>query len=176
MRKNSDNGVTLSIAANTRGFGYVVFEHPDLIMDWGVKDVRKNKLRDSLLKARVLMHMLQPAVLVVEDVHHVSCRRSKRVRVLISKVAELGKRRGLEVVRVSREEMLRTFARAHAHNKDDIAAVVAKLVPELAPRLPPRRRIWESEHYSMAIFEAAALAVTHFARREKSRKLGVRRR
>jgi len=164
MKNTNNSGVTLAIAPNTRGFGYVAFEAPDLIMDWGVKDVRKNKLRDSLLKARVLMRMVQASVLVVEDVHHGKCRRSKRVRVLIDKLAALGKERRLEVVRVSREQMLRTFETAHAQNKDDIAAVIAKLVPELAQHLPPRRRIWQSEHYAMAIFEAAALAVTYFGR------------
>ncbi len=34
--------------------------------------------------------------------------------------------------------------------------------PALGPWLPPRRRIWESEHLSMAIFEAAALAMVHY--------------
>jgi len=164
MRFKHDNGVTLAIVPSSRGFGYIVFENPDLPMDWGVKDVRNNKMRDSLLKARVLMHMLQPPVLVLEDVHHASSRRGKRVKVLTEKMAELAESKGVTVVRYSRNEMLTVFERMGAHSKDDIAAAVVKLVPELAPRLPPRRRIWESEHHSMAIFEAAALALTHFAR------------
>ncbi len=163
MKVTHDNGVILAIAPTSHGFGYVVFETPDLIMDWGVKDVRKNKLRDSLLKARVLMHMLQPSVLVVEDVHHASSRRSKRVTVLIDKLTELANERGVKVIRCSRTDKLKVFARMGARSKDEIAATVAKIVPELAPRLPPRRRIWESEHHSMAIFEAAALAIAHFA-------------
>ena len=109
------------------------------------------------------MHMLQPSVLVVEDVHDKRCRRSTRVKVLIDKLAELGKEKGMRVVDCSRKDMLTTFARMGAHSKDEIAGTVAKLVPELAPRLPPRRRIWESQQHSMAIFEAAALALTHFA-------------
>ena len=128
--------------------------------------MRLNKMRDSLLKARVLMHMLQPSVLVVEDVHHASSRRGKRVKLLTEKMAELAESKGVTIVRYSRSEMLTVFDRMGAHSKDDIAAAVVKLVPELEPRLPPRRRIWESEHYAMAIFEAAALALTHFARSE----------
>lgn len=154
--------VTLAIAPSSRGFGYVAFANADLVMDWGVKDVRKDKLRNCLLKARTLMHLLQPAVLVIENVRHTNSRRSKRVRVLIQKLAELGRRQGVTVVRRSRTEVLTMFGRMDARNKDDIAAAVVKLIPELAPRLPPRRRIWESEHYSMAIFEAASLALTFF--------------
>jgi hypothetical protein len=164
MRTKHDSGVTMAIAPTCRGLGYIVFESPDLPMDWGVKEVRKNKMRDCLLKARVLMHMLQPSTLVVEDARHASSRRSKRVRELIDKLADLAKEQGITVVRCPREKVLREFGRMGADSKDDIAAVVARLVPELAPRVPPRRRIWESEHHSMGIFEAAALALTHFAR------------
>ena len=78
------------------------------------------------------------------------------VRKLIDKIADVAADRGIAVVRYPRAEVLAVFGRRGAHCKDDIAAAVAKLVPELAPRLPPRRRIWESEHHSMAIFEAAA--------------------
>lgn len=161
MTLNQDK-VTLAIAPTTRGFGYVVFENPDVVMDWGVKEVRKNKLRDCVRKARDVMLLLHPSVLIIEDVHHKNSRRSKRVRVLIKKLEELAKRQGIAVVRRSREDVLTVFSRMGAHNKDEIAAAVVKLVPELAPRLPPRRRIWESEHYNMGIFEAAALALTVF--------------
>ena len=164
MRKKQDSGVTLAIAPTHSGFGYVVFENSDLIMDWGVKGARLNKQRDFLLKARVLMHMLQPSVLVLEDAHHKSSRRSDRVKALLDKVAELARSQKVKVVRHSRSDMLAVFYRMEAENKDEIAAAVAKLVPELEPRLPPQRRKWESEHQSMGIFEAAALALTHFAR------------
>lgn len=36
------------------------------------------------------------------------------------------------------------------------------MIPELVPVLPKRRHIWEAERYGMAIFEAAALAITYF--------------
>jgi hypothetical protein len=51
-----------------------------------------------------------------------------------------------------------------------IAVAIAGQLPALRPWLPPKRRIWESEHYCMAIFEAAALAMTHFAARRMARE------
>jgi hypothetical protein len=110
--------------------------------------------------------MLQPSVLVLEDAHHKSSRRSDRVKALLDKLAELARSQGVSVVRKSRSDILAVFYRMEAENKDEIAAAVAKLVPELEPRLPPQRRKWESEHQSMGIFEAAALALTYFGRSE----------
>ena len=156
-----DDGVVLAIMPCSRGLGYVVFENPFVAMDWGVKQVRLRQVRDALLKAQVLMHMLQPSVLVLEDVDDARCRRSKRVKVLIEKLMELAAEQGVAVGRCSRWEVRMMFGRMGAVTKDDIAERIAVVVPELAPRLPPRRRIWESEHHSMAIFEAAALALTH---------------
>ena len=54
------------------------------------------------------------------------------------------------------------YSRWHIHctfrmkgkSKDAIAAAIAEEVPALRP--------WESEHHSMAIFEAAALAMVHY--------------
>ena len=163
MKAKGDIGVTMAIAPTSGGLGYIAFEEPGLAIDGGVKEVRGNKMRDFVLKTRVLMHMLQPAVLILEDAHHPSSRRSKRVQRLIDSVAAEAKQRGIAVARYSRAQLLTVFGQTGARSKDDIAGVVSELVPELAPRLPPRRRIWESQHHSMAIFEAAALALTHFA-------------
>ena len=158
--------ITIAIAPTSRGFGYAVFEQKDALLDWGVKEARTNKTRDSLLKLRVLMHLLQPAVMVVENTQDPRSRRSKRVSDLIEKMARLAKEKSVPVVRYPRNDVLAIFHRVGARNKDDIAAAIAKKLPELAPRVPPRRRIWESEHYNMAIFEAAALGLTYFARSE----------
>jgi hypothetical protein len=82
--------------------------------------------------------------------------------VLLADIAEAAEARNVPVMLYSRSDIARVFATFGVRKKDDIAAGVAHLIPELAPRLPRPRRIWESEHYGMALFEAAALAVTHF--------------
>ncbi|NJO35722.1 MAG: hypothetical protein HC869_24235 [Rhodospirillales bacterium] len=87
---------------------------------------------------------------------------------LIERVAALAEERGIRVVQYSREDVLRTFG--GEQSKHDVAETVTMAVPALAPRLPARRRVWESEHYSMAIFEAAALAQTYFALGEGTRR------
>ena len=44
--------------------------------------------------------------------------------------------------------------------KYEIASLLAECFPVLHWELPPKRKIWESEHYRMSIFDAAALAVS----------------
>ena len=61
----------------------------------------------------------------------------------------------------SRQHIRLAFG-ACGKSKDTIARAIADTLPALKPWLPPKRRIWESEHHSMAIFEAAALALTHY--------------
>jgi hypothetical protein len=163
MRSLHDISVVLAIAPTSRGFGYVVFENGKVPVDWGVKGARENKSRECLNKARALLERLHPvpSVLVLEDTDHVRSRRAKRIKGLIERIAALAGERGVRVVKYAREDVLRVFG--GEQSKHDVAETVTMAVPALAQRLPPRRRVWESEHHSMAIFEAAALAQTYFA-------------
>ena len=53
-----------------------------------------------------------------------------------------------------------TFGEDRPIRKDEIASLLAERFPVLHWELPPKRKIWESEHYRMSIFDAAALAVS----------------
>ncbi len=48
-------------------------------------------------------------------------------------------------------------SRGERLTKYEIARRVAERFPVLRRALPPKRQIWESEHYRMSIFDAAAL-------------------
>jgi hypothetical protein len=170
MSGSHEMPVVLAIAPTSRGFGYIVFENGNMPFDWGVKNARENKSRECLSKLRELLDGLHPApsVLVLEDTDHVRSRRAKRIRVLIERIADLAEQRGIRVMKYSREDVLDVFG--GEQSKHDVAEALAMVMPALSPRLPPRRRVWESEHYSMAIFEAAALAQTYFALGEGTRR------
>jgi len=51
--------------------------------------------------------------------------------------------------------------------KYENARRVAERFPVLTRELPPKRRAWESEHYRMSVFAAAALAMAPTARQER---------
>ena len=109
-----------------------------------------------------MLREINPTVVVIENWVHASCRRSARVRTLLLDVVVVAHKGGATAFTYSRRHVRNAFGQA-GKSKDAIAAAIADQLPALRAWLPRRRRIWESEHHSMAIFEAAALAVTHYA-------------
>lgn len=60
---------------------------------------------------------------------------------------------------VTAETVKQFFAARGCRNKHQIATVIAEWYPELAWRLPPKRKPWQSEPHSAALFDAAAAGV-----------------
>jgi hypothetical protein len=155
----------LSIDPTHRGFGYVVLEGPERLIDWGVRHVQGSKNKASIQAASDLISFYHPQILVLEDVSSKDCRRRKRVRDLIEALDRLGRNRGLSVRRIAQAKVKRTFA---VSNKAQMARAIAARFPELSSCVPPERKPWMSEDLRMAIFDAAAFALTHF-NRERTR-------
>jgi len=63
---------------------------------------------------------------------------------------------GVSVISIRRKDVLKYFCRYDAGSTFELAEAVCALHPCLRPRLPKPRKPWESEHYSTALFEAAA--------------------
>lgn len=153
----------LAIDPTHRGFGYAVFEGPDLLVDWGERNIRGQKNAGSVEAVARLIELYRPDVLVLEDGSVKGCWRRRRVRDLLGELAALAARRGMRVRRVSRTKVGKTFAGLGASNKDQIARLIVARFPELAPRLPPERKPWTSEDARMAIFDATAFALVLFS-------------
>jgi hypothetical protein len=152
----------LALDVHPSHFGYVIFEGPKELLDWGVRSFRGgvNAVRvPPAEKFGVLLDDFTPSAIVVE-------KRISRTRKLYAKIAAVlreAKKRHIPVRWVTHRMVKRAFA-GHDRNKDEIAAVLGERFPELAARVPPRRKIWMSEDYRMCIFDAAALAVAYFDR------------
>lgn len=156
-----NEATVFAVAPTSRGFGYILFASRAKPLDWGVKETRTDKNRRALEKIENMLWTIKPTVLVLEDHCHRTCRRSDRVRHLLKHIAELGTARGLAVCSYSRRDIRDAFGKK-GKSKDMMATVIVEALPALRPWLPTKRRIWESEYHSMAIFEAAALAMTHY--------------
>ena len=160
-----DTSYVLALAPVSRGLGVFVIDGSGRPIDWRVREVRgfhKNARCQHFTDE--LLDEFQPVALVIEDHRAKGSRRSRRVGELLDLIAELGAERGLVVVRYGFQEVRAAFGLPARANKDKVAAAVAARVPALAPRLPKPKRIWETEAHVMAIFTAAALALTHLSR------------
>lgn len=158
--RNPNQKRVLAIDPTSRGFGYAVFESPTTPVDWGGKVIRQGNEAKTLAKVLELIHHYRPQIIVLEDYR--GSRRCTRIQSLLAGVCRLATAEGLisRCFPISRvKKVFRTFS---ANTKHEIAHAVAQQLPELAPRLPRFREPWMSEGYGMAIFDAAALALTYF--------------
>jgi hypothetical protein len=89
-----------------RGFGYVVFEGPDFLIDWGVKNVRGPKDIRSLRAFIQLVTRFQPGVVVLEDTSSSGNRRRGGADMLLRQIVRVASRAEITVCRISRADVM----------------------------------------------------------------------
>ncbi len=154
----------IALDLHPRRFGYVVLESPDKLLDWGVRSYRrKGNSSDVLIQRRLrpLLALWRPTLLVIRGTRQMPPRQKlPRERYLKGIAVEAKNYRArvhiLKKRSTDRAERLTNYASAQA---------VVQRFPVLTRKLPPKRKPWESEHYSMSIFEALAIAVTDVSKR-----------
>ena len=152
----------LAIAPKSRGFGFIVMESLTTPVDWGMRTARESSIHAEvvlLTKIRDLLAHYQPDYLILEK-RDAELNRGSRVRLLVESIGNHAVWQKVKIRRVSMKFVKKVFLTFGASTKQQIAIIVAGQLSELAPRLPPPRRAWMSEHHRMAIFDAAALALT----------------
>jgi hypothetical protein len=158
----------LAVDPSTRGFGYAVFEAPEMLVAWGTTDIRQDKERVALRKIGELLRRYEPSVLVVEDCAHVTARRTARIARLAEQMLAVARTQGVPGYAVSRAAVYKHFAQANAQTKYEIAVALADRFPALLLRLPPKRKPWQSESPRTSIFDAAAFGLTYLETRRSS--------
>jgi Holliday junction resolvasome RuvABC endonuclease subunit len=150
----------LAIALSTRGLGFAVFDGQEFV-NWGEKRVEAAKNAGSLAKVEKLIADHQPEVIVLEDASAKDSQRAPRIRVLSNKVIALAASRNVRVELFSHEQVKQVFFSTGKGTKHAIAEMIAnRFSEELGFLLPPKRKLYTSEDARMAIFDAAALALT----------------
>lgn len=152
----------LAVYPVSGGFGFVVFEGPDNLIDWGLKSTRHNVSVRGLALMKELISRYAPDVVVTETLSGENSRRGRRVKHLVSRIAKLAPQLEIWVESVSRSYVRNWFAQAGATTKHQIAVTIAKQFPELYYSLPKLRKPWMSEDSRMSIFEAASLALSFY--------------
>jgi hypothetical protein len=152
----------LAIDPTHRGFGYVIFEGPDFLIDWGVRHVVSPKNKASIAAAAELITRYHPRIMVLEDVAAKGCRRCRRVRELVDGLEWYGRERGVTVRKIAQARVKNTFLSLGIRNKAQMTRFIAVRFPELTGSVPPERKSWMSEDLRTAIFDAAAIVLAFF--------------
>lgn len=146
----------------TKGFGFVVFEMPFRLVEWGLARIAGDKYAGAVARFEMLLDRFRPDAVVLEDAAAPGSRRNPRVRRLIDTLVKVARERGVKVATVARKAMLDHFAPdGERATKHSVARRLTEFFPELAAHLPPPRKPWQTQDERMAIFDALALAVAY---------------
>lgn len=166
MRSDLPRDLVLAIATSTRGIAYALFEAPLAPVDWGTKDTQTNAKNAEALKiAAELIERLQPDVLVLNEYPKPNDGRRARIARLRRLIASYAGSQSIDVAQFSRRDIKVAFAPYGAATRHEIAQLIAGHIPAFSFRLPPKRKLWMTEDRRMALFDAVALALTHFSQR-----------
>lgn len=154
----------LAIYPSTRGFAFVLFEGALSPVNWGFgKTPGPQKNKRALRRIVRILARSMPDLLVLQDTSDHGTRRVSRIRKLNWSVAELAERHGIPMKAYTREDVRRAFSYLGHPTKDAIAEEIVKHIPIFERHRPPIRRAWMNEDIRMTLFDATALAITHFA-------------
>lgn len=156
MSASFKNNRILGIDPCPRGFGFVVFDAPAFLNDWGVAKVASNETSSYLVRIVALIERYQPDVVALP--RPADYKRRPLLKRLVSALIRLTIKRSIIVRIVSRDSTVRTFG-PYGNTKYDRSLRLTILFPELKASLPPPRKIWNSEDMRMNIFDALALVV-----------------
>ena len=152
----------LAIDVRPRRFGYVVFESPVRLVDLGSGKYDA----DAAEMARIawLFRLLQPSTVVLREISVGSQRDRAATRKHTKAIQAEADRFSITTKFISDKTIRTVFQGNERHNKHDVASLVAAHFPELKWKLPTKRKPWETEHWRMSVFDAAALGLTYISR------------
>jgi hypothetical protein len=149
----------LGIDVRPRRFGFVVIEN-SIVLDSGIRMCDKPGFDNCLGQGfdRILK-TYNPSALIVRGASGI--RANPRRRRVAAAIKRRTKEHSVKVISIRPATIRLYFSRYNATTKYQIAQSVAALLPELAWKLPRNRKPWETEHYRMSIFDAAAVVMAH---------------
>lgn len=154
--------LVLAIHPTSRGFGYVVFEGPFAPYDWGTVGAKGDKNAVCLRKIEQILDQFSPMTLVMEAYGKDSSNRSDRIARLCSAISSMAYHRGIEVAIYKFGQIKTCFAGVGAVTRQEIAEAVGRHIEAFRHRKPKQRKPWQAEDRRMAMFSAAALALTYY--------------
>jgi Holliday junction resolvasome RuvABC endonuclease subunit len=163
MTQELSADLVLAIHPFSRGFAFALLEAPLSPIDWGVREVKgPNPERQYLALAQALVEQMQPDVLVLSRLETSVLHRSKRRDRFQRLLANYARGEGVRVVQYARVQVLACFEGVGAVTRYQIAQAIAAQIHAFAHRVPPPRKVWEADDARMFLFDAIALALTHY--------------
>src|ERR1039458_4917474 len=156
----------LALEVRSRRIGFVVFEGPSRLLDWGVRDCSCPTRRlDEVVAKRVrpLLFRYTPFAVVMRRENQYLSQTATRLRIAMGAIKREAHRCGVEVRLLKTKPRKHFFDQLRYRTKHQVAQLIADLFEELSWRAQPQRKAWHSESYHTVIFDAVATGLAAFA-------------
>jgi hypothetical protein len=155
------NDRLIGLDIRPRGFGFIVLEGSS-VLDCGSRSCGRKDSRTCLgQRFQRILETYKPSIVAMRSRRAMRTSAAERRKALASILRAVARESKIAIVDVNLSAFREYFRLHNARTKYEIAHAVATLLPELAWKLPPQRKIWQSEHHRMSIFDAAAVALVH---------------
>lgn len=162
--KRSTLKVVMALFLHSRGFSIAILEDALTVINAYNVVLHSYPIsnKDILQKVKEKIDFYIPEVVILEDADGFGSRKGKRVKRAISSIVKYADKNDIIVSKYSRNDIRFVFNAFNAHSKYEIAKVITENVKQLPVELPKKRLSHMPEHYSMTIFDAIALGITHY--------------
>lgn len=156
----SERGCLLALEIRSGKVGFALFERLKLI-DWGIFNFSQGTQGDAEIQAKVskFLSLYLPDVVVTRGTRMVAGQHNARN--VLKRLVKMTKSESVPIVVLERAKIGKFFARHECYTKHDIARFAANRFPELQWRIPRRRKPWQPESSTAAMFDAIATALAY---------------
>lgn len=147
----------LAVDIRSRRLGYAIFEMSGQLLDSGV--ARHASREIAAVRIAGLCKAFRPSFIVLRKESLRSGRRYPRTNTIRRAVRKEAKRRSIAIVTLGERTVRNWFRQRGSIGKHAIASFLANRFPELSWKVPPRRKPWQPEPWSLCFFDAVALGV-----------------
>ena len=163
-------GRVLALEVRPSKLGFVVFDGPTRILDWGVRNFTPggNLAESTTKRIGPILDQYTPSDVILRRRRDSKARLHPGFPIVLRASSAEANRRSIRVRWLSTRSV-KEFFRPHGYvTKQEIASAIAERFAELVWKLPPKRKPWQSEGHNMVIFDAASLGVAFFAKQDDS--------
>lgn len=152
----------LALYPNTRGIGYACFDMKEKkVVDTGTVTVTRLWNEKTIGRVMEYIEFCRPHLVILRDAAPGGSSSETRAQKLIDEIARQSALMGINAHRYSRKQVKDVFEIFGARTKHEIVSQIVEWFPEMSARAPRIRKIWMSEDYGMAVFDAVSLAMTY---------------
>ena len=140
-----------------------VVQQADKPVDWGIANAKEGRNLRLVRRFKRLLTRYEPSVLVMEEFEENDPPRAERTKDLCRSLIHAAASVDMDTPLYCRNEVAACLGLLGTATRYQVAQAVVARLDAFSHRSPLKRKPWVSEDPLESLFDAAALALTHFA-------------